>query len=47
MNVKIAFFYDDVEKKIYVKQFIEYALKKYLNRIYKFNKILYDLKQFS
>ena len=44
MNIKIVFFYDNVEKKIYVKQFITYILKKYFNKVYKFNKIFYDLK---
>ena len=44
MNIKIVFFYDNVEKKIYVKQFIKYILKKYFNKVYKFNKIFYDLK---
>ena len=47
MNVKIAFFYDNVEKEIYIQQFIKYISKKYFNKIYKFNKTFYDLKQFS
>ena len=45
MNVKIAFFYDDVKKEIYVKQFIKYISKKYSNKVCKFNKIFYNLKQ--
>ena len=46
INIKIVFLYDNVEKKIYIKQFIEYISKKYLNKVCKLNKTLYDLKQF-
>ena len=44
MNVKIVFLYKFIDFDIYVKYFIEL---KNDNVIYKFNKILYDLKQFS
>ena len=46
MNVKIVFLYNNVKEKIYIKQFIEYVSKKHFNKIYKFNKTFYDLKQF-
>ena len=46
INVKIVFFYDTIEKKIYVKIFHEYKNLKKFKIIYRFKKILYDLKQF-
>jgi hypothetical protein len=45
MNVKIVFFYDNIEKDVYVVQSINFEQD--LNQICKLNKILYDLKQFS
>ena len=47
INVKIVFFYDTIEKKIYVKIFHEYENLKKLKIMCRFKKILYDLKQFS
>ena len=47
INVKIVFFYDTIEKKIYVKISHEYKNFKKLKIMYRFKKILYDLKQFS
>ena len=38
-----SFFYNNIKKEIYVKQFIKYILKKHLNKVYKFNKTLYNL----
>ena len=45
MNVKIVFLYNQVEKKIYVKQFYDFVFEQYLFKIYKLNKTFYDLKQ--
>ena len=45
MNVKIAFFYDYVNEKIYVKVFFEYTDFKRFRIICCFRKILYDFKQ--
>ena len=44
MNIKIVFLYHNIKKKFYIKQFIKYILKKYLNKICKLNKIPYNLK---
>ena len=44
MNIIIIFFYEDVEKKIYVKLLIEY---KQDIKICRLRKTFYDLKQFS
>ena len=43
INVKIAFLYDFIDTKMYVKYFENYNEK----RICKFHKILYDFKQIS
>ena len=45
MSVKIVFFYDQVEKEIYMKQFHDFAFEQYSFKIYKLNKAFYDLKQ--
>ena len=45
MNVKIIFLYNQIEKKIYVKQSHNFAFEQYLFKIYKLNKTFYDLKQ--
>ncbi len=45
MNVKIVFFYEKVEKDVYVVQSIDFEQS--VNQICKLNKTLYDLKQFS
>ena len=47
MNVKTVFLYNQIEKKIYVKQFHDFAFEQYSFKIYKLNKTLYDLKQSS
>ena len=47
MNVKTAFFYNQIEKKIYVKQFHDFAFEQYSFKVYKLNKIFYNLKQSS
>ena len=44
MNVKIAFLYDNVEKTIYVIQFMRFEIKNKENKVYKLIKTLYDLK---
>ena len=44
MNVKIVFLYNDVEKTIYVMQFMRFKIKNKKNKIYKLMKTLYDLK---
>ena len=45
MNIKIIFLYDDIEKIIYMMQFMKFKIKNKKNKIYKFVKTLYDLKQ--
>ena len=45
MNVKIVFFYDIVNEKIYVKIFDDYRDSNRFKIICRFRKILYDLKQ--
>ena len=45
MNVKIVFFYDYVNEKIYIKIFFEYIDFKRFRIIYYFRKILYNFKQ--
>ena len=47
MNVKIVFLYNNIEKTIYVMQFTNFKIKNKENKVYKFIKALYDLKQFS
>ena len=44
MNVKIVFFYEYVNEKIYVKIFFEYIDFKRFRIICYFRKILYDFK---
>ena len=44
MNVKIVFLYDQIEKKNYIKQFHDFVFEQYLFKIYKLNKIFYNLK---
>ena len=46
INVKIVFFYDTIDEKIYVKIFHEYKNFKKFKIMCWFKKILYDLKQF-
>ena len=45
MNVKIVFFYDYMNEKIYVKIFFEYIDFKRFRIIYCFHKTLYNFKQ--
>ena len=45
MNVKTAFFYGNVNEKIYVKVFYGYTDSKHLRVICRLRKALYDLKQ--
>ena len=45
MNIKIIFLYDDIEKIIYMMQFTGFKIKNKENKVYKFIKTLYDLKQ--
>ena len=45
MNVKIAFFYEYVNKKIYIKVFFEYIDFKRFRIICRFRKALYNFKQ--
>ena len=42
INVKIAFFYDNVQETIYVRQFDDF--NKNDIKVYKLNKTLYELK---
>ena len=44
MNVKIVFLYNNIEKIIYIMQFIRFKIKNKKNKIYKLVKTLYDLK---
>ena len=47
INLKIAFLYNAVKELIYMYQLTSFKSQKYSNKIYKLNKILYDLKQLS
>ena len=44
MNIKIVFLYDDIEKIIYIMQFIKFEIKNKESKVYKFIKTLYNLK---
>ena len=44
MNIKTAFLYGDVEKTIYMIQFMRFEVKGKKSKVYKFMKALYDLK---
>ena len=43
--MKIVFLYNAVKELIYIYQLTDFKSQKYLNKICKLNKILYDLKQ--
>ena len=45
MDVKTAFFYDDINTKIYIEQPKEIKAIRELYKVYKLNKALYGLKQ--
>ena len=47
INVKIVFLYDAVKKLIYMYQLTDFKSQKYLNKVCKLNKVLYDLKKSS
>ena len=44
MDIKMAFFYNNINTKIYIKQFKGIGAIKKLYKNYKLNKVLYSLK---
>ena len=45
MDIKTAFFYGDIDIKIYIKQTKGIGAIRELHKVYKLNKALYGLKQ--
>ena len=44
MDIKTVFLYEYIEEEVYMEQVTNFVFKKYSNRVYKLNKVLYDLK---
>ena len=45
IDIKTAFFYSNIDTKIYIKQFKRIKAIRELQKVYKLNKVLYSLKQ--
>ena len=45
MDIKMAFFYSDINTEIYIEQPKEIRAIRELYKVYKLNKVLYGLKQ--
>ena len=45
MDIKITFLNDFIVEEIYVEQLLGFENEKYIDRVYKIEKVLYSLKQ--